>query len=185
MAESEKKARHASVGVKTCAQITCVVLTVMFLIWWVYSVIQIKTIQNRLDYHRACIDASEYGLLPKKNPATMLDPAPFVRGYFAIDFGQLEVDWQLFPVLYNHTLDTIDLRGPLTHTSPYTAPVALAMGLQMDKRHKFYEGRLGGLSGKLAAAILERPHAYYVSFHDANGTELMRDSLAKTCYSNL
>jgi hypothetical protein len=187
----EKKRRDpedVNVGLRSCLQLALLFIVVALVIWTVYTQIVVLLTRNRLDYHRRCIFATEYNVLPLRAPATLRSPAPFARGFFAVDYDQLEVRWHLTAVTYdgaNKTLGSLDLRGPLhEHGSDarrFVAPVALAMGLQKDKRGRHYEGIMD-INGKLADDILERPDAYYVSFALAsNGEELMRDTLMKSC----
>ena len=113
----------------------------------------------------------------------LLEPPPFSYGIVIIDIGQLELRWKLFDVLGSAvTLASIDIRGPTTHTEPYVGPVALALGLQQT--HGKFAG-VEDVSAKLLYDMLDKPYAYYVSFADDTGREVIRDALTKTCYSNL
>lgn len=189
--EKEKKRtelyRPPGAALRPCLQITAVFAIVAIIAWTIYSNVLWAMTQNRLDYHRFCIDANEHRILPSRYPV-FITPAPISYGYFAIDFSQREARWKLHDVItiapVNISVSSIDLRGPLNHANPYVAEVALAMGTMKDHRGHSFQG-VEDVDGRLATDILNHPYSYYVSFADSNGKEIARDSLDKTCYSNL
>lgn len=175
-------------GIRPCLTVTAIFLVVALIVWTFYSNVLWAATRNRLDYHRYCIDANEHRVLPPRNVSTLIEPPPFSYGYWALDYAQREVRWKLFDLIgtppVNITIGSIDLRGPLRSSSPYVGEVAFAMGTQKDHHNRYFQG-VEDISGRLATDIIERPYAYYISFQDLNGYEVARDSLTKTCYSNL
>lgn len=189
--ENEKRKtelyRPPGVALRPCMQIIAIFTIVALVLWTVYSNVLWSTTRDRLNYYRYCIDANEHKVLPDRYP-NFITPAPLSYGYWALDYSQREVRWKLSDVItiapVNISLSSIDLRGPLDDDNPYVAPVAFAMGTKKDHHNKSFHG-VEEIEWRLAHDIVNRPYKYYVSFADANGKEIARDSLDKTCYSNL
>jgi len=180
MSSERRIIEPSKVTIKPCLQIAILFVGIVFAFLVVYLYVGWGIVTNRLDYRKKCIEANEFKVLPFRPLNEILSPAPFAHGYMAIDLSQLEVRWRLEYILYNITLGSIDLRGPLTYKHPTVAESVLAMGLQKNKRGHHFEG-IEDINGKLANDIVERPDSYYVSFQDTTGREIMRDSLSKDC----
>lgn len=168
-----------------CFKITALFILVGIVLWTIYSNVLWATISDRMQYYRWCIDANENRVLPRRNVSSLIEPPPLAYGVFAIDYRQREVRWKLHDVLGTSvTLGDITIRGPLKHDSPYTAPVVIGLGTSKDSTGHRYEGVLD-IAGKLAADIIERPYAYYISLENDTGYEIARDALTDMCTNNL
>lgn len=170
----------ARASLHPCLQVTAIVVAVALALWCVYTQIIVVMISNRLDYYKYCVDASEHDVLPYRNESALLQPYVFAYGYWALDRTQREIRWSLHDVFHNYSVADISLRGPLTHASPYVAPVAVAMGIARNAGDTHYAG-VRSVAGALVADLVERPYAYYVAFEDAQGFEMARDRLDKLC----
>lgn len=183
--KNKKPQQVEELSIRPCIYIVGLVIFVILGLWVVYSAVVVQMQRNRLDTYRFCISAREMNVLPPRNASDYIVPAPFSYGYWLLDYSQREVRWKFVDVIgENITLGSISLRGPLTHASPSVAEVSLAMGISKDKRKHHFAG-IVDISSKLATDIVERPYAYYISFEDETGKEIVRDALTKTCYSNL
>lgn len=175
----------AAVSMYPCFRITALFVVVGLIMWTIYSNIMWTMMRNKQQYYRWCIDANEHRVLPRRNASVLLEPPPLSYGLFAVDYGQSEVRWKLYDVLGDAVvLGDIALRGPLRHSSPYTAPVAIGLGISKDVNGHTFEGVLD-ITPKLATDIIERPYAYYVAFEDGDGYEVARDPLTDQCTTNL
>ena len=163
-----------------CATLVCGVAVVLILVWAVYSSLSLSRLRNDLEYYRYCIDANEFHIRPLRNVSEIRQPAPTSYGYWALDFKQREVRWSLTDNFYDIELGSIDLRGPLTHSEPFVAPVAVALGTKKNAHNTHFQG-IVDIGGKLSYDIVDHPYNYYVSFADTDGHEVARDALTKSC----
>lgn len=177
-AKEKLRARQAKVVTQSCLQIAAVTIVVAIAIWIVFWMYRLTILQNRLSYNLVNVYANEYRVLPLRDPAEFRVPRPYVIGEIALDRGQSDIRWKLTPTKYNYTVSSIDIRGPLTSSSPFSAAVVFPLGTQYDSRHRRYEGIIS-VDARLLENLMDRPYAYYVSFSDENGTEFMRDALDK------
>jgi hypothetical protein len=176
--------RPRVVDLKPCFALTGILIVTALVIWSVFSALMVRMMRNNEQYYKFCIDANEHQVRPFRTEAELANPQLFMYGYWALDYPQLEVRWQLSGPQYNVTYASIDLRGPTTHSHEEVAPVAFAMGLQRDRRNRHYEG-IVEISGELATDIVTNRFRYYVSAQDADGREVARDYLTKLCQDNL
>lgn len=187
MSHTRKRARNVAASAVDIWQLLRIVLGVMLLSLFVYALIALVRIDNRLHEDRRCLDISRFRVQPEPSPLPASATAePYAFGYIYFETSQEFVRWRIADSYQPNGVAVADVRlmGPRNVEQPGATPVALALGAAHNAVSVHFQGN-ATMDAYAQARVLRDPSSYYVALFgvdDAdNEIELGRDYLNKRC----
>lgn len=164
-----------------CRAFGCLcVLVLLMLLGYLYM-----HLENTLSERCYAIDATQYNVRPRIADDALRSPEPFAFGRVCIDYEQRVVWWRITDAM-GDGVDVGDVRvhGPLTATTPQTAPAILTLGTTRNAAAEF-AGRVS-IDRATGRNIVRNSELFYVAFFERDtNAEVARDALDKQLFDEV